>query len=651
MLSVETNALLRSLLVAIGEGEISIEKQRKVLGKLVKFEPYCSFQRIDRRRTGFVDSMDILTFLRDNGFTEETEADTYYLMKFFDVDDDNKLNYTEFLTLVLPCDNAQLRNEIIMRPNYYVGLLDFLPKTIEYELCKLFVKEIAFHRRIEAIKQELACKSDFDRKSGFKTIDDWTYNYIDFSNLKRFLKSTGHVATNKELAAIIRRLDLNADSRLSFDEFEEGIKPAEPYSKITLSKTSTKGKSSKKLKASRPKTAKVTKGSKTITKPKKTQKSKLKSPNSKLSSVIKEDIEESKESRKLNSFNEDSEAKLRDNEIRYRSPLRADRFERTSPYRVSTGYDRSPSYRYESPHRVSGCRHHIHYSHSPSRHSPVRYSPTRYSPERHSPIRHSPYRYSQTKHFSESNPRNPPVGLTKYDNTLRHTEEKEFVNTLKDLLDMELDLEKSKINLSLKPDFNLIDLFRMFDIENKGYITFDEFRSGLYLFHLYPNHDDAFLLFSRYETVSDGILRYSDFCDIFCPKSEEHNNLLTTRPSYYIHKPYYRISEFFHPDTRLAVEVLLADNLRVESVAETMRQHLSLIPTFNIMDAFNTIDMKDDGYLSKTQFKLLLEAHGVHAKQSELLVDRFDKNKDGKVSYGEFADEVRPKSPIRRARY
>jgi Ca2+-binding EF-hand superfamily protein len=234
---------------------------------------------------------------------------------------------------------------------------------------------------------------------------------------------------------------------------------------------------------------------------------------------------------------------------------------------------------------------------------------------------------------------------------LRHTEEKELVVTLNDLLYMELDLEKSKIDLSLKPDFNLVDLFRMFDIENKGYITFDEFRSGLYLFHLYPNYDDAFLLFTRYETVSEGILRYSDFCDIFNPKSEEYSSILTTRISYYIHKPYYRISEYFHPDTRIVIEALLGDNLRVESVSETMRQHLSLIPTFNIMNAFNTIDMKDDGYLSKEQFKLLLEAHGIYTKQSEFLVDRFDKNKDGKVSYNEFADEVRPKSLVRRVPY
>lgn len=75
---------------------------------------------------------------------------------------------------------------------------------------------------------------------------------------------------------------------------------------------------------------------------------------------------------------------------------------------------------------------------------------------------------------------------------------------------------------------------------------------------------------------------------MFCPKAEEYCAALSNRTSYYIHKPYYRITEYFHPETRVTIENLLASNLHVESIAETMRQHLSLIPGFNIMDAFNT---------------------------------------------------------------
>lgn len=108
-------------------------------------------------------------------------------------------------------------------------------------------------------------------------------------------------------------------------------------------------------------------------------------------------------------------------------------------------------------------------------------------------------------------PRSPPRGYPVNEETLRHNEEKELVIALNDLLMMENDLENQKINLSIKPDFNLIDLFRMFDIEGKGYITFEEFRSGLSLFRLYPNTDDSFLMFTRFDNLKEEILRYSQF--------------------------------------------------------------------------------------------------------------------------------------------
>lgn len=56
-------------------------------------------------------SLDLLEFLRDSGFSR-TEEELSYIVQFFDCDEDEKLNYTEFLSLVLPCDNARLRSEI-----------------------------------------------------------------------------------------------------------------------------------------------------------------------------------------------------------------------------------------------------------------------------------------------------------------------------------------------------------------------------------------------------------------------------------------------------------------------------------------------------------------------------------------------------------
>jgi hypothetical protein len=41
--------------------------------------------------------MEILNFIRDNGIHNATEADCYYLVKFFDSDEDGKLNYPDFM--------------------------------------------------------------------------------------------------------------------------------------------------------------------------------------------------------------------------------------------------------------------------------------------------------------------------------------------------------------------------------------------------------------------------------------------------------------------------------------------------------------------------------------------------------------------------
>ena len=55
----------------------------------------------------------------------------------------------------------------------------------------------------------------FDFSKAYQSIDDWNYGYIDRRTLKIFLKKHGHVATNEDVVAIIRRMDLDADARLN----------------------------------------------------------------------------------------------------------------------------------------------------------------------------------------------------------------------------------------------------------------------------------------------------------------------------------------------------------------------------------------------------------------------------------------------------
>ena len=133
--------------------------------------------------------------------------------------------------MLLPCDNQYLRAIVAQRPNYPVSRTDFLGTEIESDLTRLFEKEIAFNRVTEEMKQNMESNKAFDYNKAYYSIDDWSYGFIDRKNLKMFLKKHGFLASTADVVAIIRRMDLDADARLSMQEFIEGIKPEEPYSK------------------------------------------------------------------------------------------------------------------------------------------------------------------------------------------------------------------------------------------------------------------------------------------------------------------------------------------------------------------------------------------------------------------------------------
>jgi len=62
-------------------------------------------------------------------------------------------------------------------------------------------------------------------------IDDCNLKYICASSLKRFLIKCQIYPTDDLLIALVRRLDLDSDARLSRHEFSDGIMPIENFTK------------------------------------------------------------------------------------------------------------------------------------------------------------------------------------------------------------------------------------------------------------------------------------------------------------------------------------------------------------------------------------------------------------------------------------
>ena len=71
----------------------------------------------------------------------------------------------------------------------------------------------------------------------FKSVDDWSYKYIDQINLKRFLIKCGIIPNDNLLISIIRRMDLDADAKLNLKEFIDAVRPVENFTQKKATKS------------------------------------------------------------------------------------------------------------------------------------------------------------------------------------------------------------------------------------------------------------------------------------------------------------------------------------------------------------------------------------------------------------------------------
>lgn len=104
----------------------------------------------------------------------------------------------------MPNDSINKRAEVGQRDKYLTedGLL---PEHIEFELSRLFEKEIHYHIKLEIEKKLLEQQPDFNTVAVFSVIDVKNFGYLDFHNLKAFLKKFNKDISKPEINAIIRR--------------------------------------------------------------------------------------------------------------------------------------------------------------------------------------------------------------------------------------------------------------------------------------------------------------------------------------------------------------------------------------------------------------------------------------------------------------
>ena len=55
----------------------------------------------------------------------------------------------------------------------------------------------------------------------FQTIDSRMEGFLDFSNIMNFCRRNNFYASESDVIAIVRRMDEDADQRITYNEFDE----------------------------------------------------------------------------------------------------------------------------------------------------------------------------------------------------------------------------------------------------------------------------------------------------------------------------------------------------------------------------------------------------------------------------------------------
>jgi Ca2+-binding EF-hand superfamily protein len=214
-----------------------------------------------------------------------------------------------------------------------------------------------------------------------------------------------------------------------------------------------------------------------------------------------------------------------------------------------------------------------------------------------------------------------------------------FLDYVQEIMDIEDQIEKAKIDLALRSDFNAVDCFKIFELNGRGIITPQDLKYGLDCLEIFTSQNDIKLIMRRADLKKCGGIIFLDFFDLVVPYQKDYRKMVENRnPSKY--SPQYNKSDVFLMSTKMFLQKLFKLIIECENKLERLRT--SLLHTRSYLNAiFGNIDKMCVGFITDYDLMMFLKERGINASDEEvgLAFIRFDKNRNGKVEYYEVVDE------------
>ena len=216
-------------------------------------------------------------------------------------------------------------------------------------------------------------------------------------------------------------------------------------------------------------------------------------------------------------------------------------------------------------------------------------------------------------------------------------------NLFLDFIKQDNAIESMRQILSGRDDSNLMDLFSLFDHKGNKLIYASDFIKSLKEFGLFINMEDIKFIYRKFNKKINESFDFDEFCEIILPKKYSNEKIMSSGNWTNLSKSknYYRGISI---ETKKMLGALFKNIIEGEKSNEKFRKILAENIEFSGIDLFNKIKKnysvgiyKEDigNFMKKNKYKL-------NNNEIELLMDRFDKNKNGMIDYKEFIMEISP---------
>jgi len=215
----------------------------------------------------------------------------------------------------------------------------------------------------------------------------------------------------------------------------------------------------------------------------------------------------------------------------------------------------------------------------------------------------------------------------------------QFVEFLGFLMNVEGTIEDFKIELARREDFNFEDLFRIFEVDGKGYIEPEDLKQGLKLLGLDPSDFDIKLLMKRFDLNQQGLLTYSDFFDMVVSFEKRLRNTVQVRPPNSCCPC--KSPDIFECDTLIQIKYLFKLIIDCEREINKRRANFDSLRS-KFADVVQFLDYSRRGVINRSDLKLYLTQFNKYntSKECDLLFIRLDKLRRGEVGIDQIEDEL-----------